>query len=86
MKTHYLKTVLILALLLLQSCILEKSTQSMASQDWPSFGRDFTSQRFAPATQINTTNVNQLVEAWKVNTGVTGSDKYITPSCTIGVV
>ena len=73
MKTHYLRAVLISTLLLLQSCMLAKSTQSTASQDWPSFGRDFTSQRFAPATQINTTNVNQLVEAWKVNTGVTGS-------------
>lgn len=73
MRTHYLKAVLISALLLLQSCMLAKSTQSTVSQDWPSFGRDFTSQRFAPATQINTTNVNQLVEAWKVNTGVTGS-------------
>ena len=73
MRTHYLKAVLISALLLLQSCMLAKSTQSAISQDWPSFGRDFTSQRFAPATQINTTNVNQLVQAWKVNTGVTGS-------------
>lgn len=73
MRTHYLKAVFISALLLLQSCMLAKSTQSTVSQDWPSFGRDFTSQRFAPATQINTTNVNQLVEAWKVNTGVTGS-------------
>ena len=73
MQTHYLKAVLISALLLLQSCMLTKSTQSASSQDWPSFGRDFTSQRFAPATQINTTNVNKLVEAWKVNTGVTGS-------------
>ena len=73
MQTHYLKAVLISALLLLQSCMLAKSTQSASSQDWPSFGRDFTSQRFAPATQINTTNVNKLVEAWKVNTGVTGS-------------
>ena len=73
MRTHYLKAVLISALLLLQSCMLAKSTQSTVSQDWPSFGRDFTNQRFAPATQINTTNINQLVEAWKVNTGVTGS-------------
>ncbi len=73
MRTHYSKALLISALLLLQSCMLAKSTQSTASQDWPSFGRDFTSQRFAPATQINTSNVNQLVEAWKVNTGVTGS-------------
>ena len=73
MQTYYLKAVLISALLLLQSCMLAKSTQSSTSQDWPSFGRDFTSQRFAPATQINTTNVNKLVQAWKVNTGVTGS-------------
>jgi glucose dehydrogenase len=49
------------------------AANTLQSQDWPSFGRDFTSQRFAPAKQINTANVDKLVEAWKVNTGVTGS-------------
>ena len=73
MHMHYFKIIFIAALMLLQSCMLTKPMQLAASQDWPSFGRDYTSQRFAPATQINTSNVNKLVQAWKVNTGVTGS-------------
>ena len=32
--------------------------------DWPLYSRDLTSDRFSPLTQINTTNVAQLTQAW----------------------
>ncbi len=41
--------------------------------DWPSFGRDYSSQRFSPATQINTQNVKSLVQTWQYKSGVTAS-------------
>ena len=62
--------------LLMISCTqLQKTPKKDLDQNinWQSFGRDYTNQRFSFNTQINTTNVNKLVEAWKVNTGVTGS-------------
>ena len=43
------------------------------ANDWPSFGRDYSSQRFSPATQINTQNVKNLVQAWQYRSGVTAS-------------
>jgi len=41
--------------------------------DWPSYGRDYTSQRFSPASEINTTNVKNLKLAWQHNSGVVAS-------------
>ena len=75
MRNYLLKTLYLACVLLLTSCVQlqNKSAENAKNEGWPSFGRDYTSQRFAPATQINTTNVQNLVEAWKVNTGVTGS-------------
>jgi quinoprotein glucose dehydrogenase len=35
-----------------------------ASEDWPSYNRDLAGTRYSPLTQINTTNVSTLVEAW----------------------
>ena len=32
--------------------------------DWPLYSRDLASDRFSPLTQINTTNVAQLTQAW----------------------
>lgn len=40
------------------------------SREWPSYGRDYTNQRFSPATQINRDNVNELALAWQYNSGV----------------
>ena len=59
--------------LLLQACVGSKSTQQSINQDWPSFGRDYSSQRFSPSTQINAQNVNQLDLAWAYKSGVVGS-------------
>lgn len=43
------------------------------TQDWPSFGRDYTSQRFSPSTQINQLNVKNLVQAWQYKSGIMAS-------------
>ena len=42
-------------------------------EDWPSFGRDLAGQRFSPATQINTENINNLAEAWRFKSGISAS-------------
>ena len=65
-------------LILMTTCLfackqITKPENSAKTQDWPSFGRDLTSQRFSPAKQINTENVKNLVEAWKFNSGVAAS-------------
>jgi glucose dehydrogenase len=67
------KNLTVISACLLLACTQNLKSSSTQSQDWPSYGRDYTSQRFAPATQINTANVSKLVEAWKVNTGVAAS-------------
>lgn len=43
------------------------------TNDWPSFGRDYSNQRFSPAKQINTQNVKDLVQAWQYKSGVSAS-------------
>lgn len=37
---------------------------------WPSYGRDFTNQRFSPLQHITPANVSQLRLAWRYRTGV----------------
>ena len=70
MLVQFLK--LTLVTFFLQSCALNKPAQQL-SQDWPSFGRDYSSQRFSPATQINTKNVKALAQAWAYKSGVSAS-------------
>jgi glucose dehydrogenase len=41
--------------------------------DWPSFGRDYSSQRFSPAAEINTQNVKDLAQAWIYKSGISAS-------------
>ena len=67
------KWMLLLVLFLAACATMRTGQQSANNQDWPSFGRDYSSQRFSPATQINTNNVSKLAEAWKYNSGVVGS-------------
>ena len=73
MKNYFFKTLFLSYFLLVVSCTQLQNKSSAKNEDWPSFGRDYTSQRFSPNAQINTANVKKLVEAWKVNTGVSGS-------------
>jgi glucose dehydrogenase len=41
-----------------------RAVNGNATDDWPSYGRDFTNQRFSPLSQITTKNVSQLRLAW----------------------
>ena len=59
-----------------------RATTDMASADtalrramadstvWPSFGRDYTNQRYSPLAQVTATNVGGLQRAWVYKTGV----------------
>lgn len=39
-------------------------------RQWPSYGRDFTNQRWSPLDQINTGNVGRLTLAWVNHSGI----------------
>jgi PQQ-dependent dehydrogenase (methanol/ethanol family) len=40
------------------------------SANWPSYGRDYTNQRYSPLTEITPANVRGLSLAWKYKTGI----------------
>src|SRR5512139_242978 len=40
------------------------------STEWPSYGRDYTNQRYSPLDQINRSNVAHLTPAWTYRGGV----------------
>lgn len=40
------------------------------SSSWPSYGRDYSNQRYSPLSQINTGNVGGLTLAWHYGTGI----------------
>ncbi|HYG32875.1 MAG TPA: pyrrolo-quinoline quinone, partial [Methylophilaceae bacterium] len=44
-----------------------------SAAEWPSFGRDYSNQRFSPLAQINQENVSQLKKAWHYRSGVTAT-------------
>ena len=53
------------------SAAREAMRRAMAEPDsWPSYGRDYTNQRFSPLTQITNANVNHLRLAWRYRTGI----------------
>jgi PQQ-dependent dehydrogenase (methanol/ethanol family) len=58
---------------------------SSYSQDWPSYGRDYTNQRLSPLTQINQQNVKGLKLAWQFKSGVVATFQA-TPIVTNGVM
>lgn len=60
------------ALALLSVFLLPCSVQTSQAQDteWPSYGLDYTNQRFAQIAQINRGNVQQLTTAWSYKSGV----------------
>lgn len=41
-----------------------------AGTAWPSYGRDYTNQRYSPVAQIDTTNVSRLGLAWHYRNGI----------------
>ncbi len=59
---------------LLAACNINSDQKvSQKAIDWPSYGNDYTSQRFSTAQQINTENVKDLTLAWQHNSGVVAS-------------
>jgi glucose dehydrogenase len=78
MKCHFnqnflAKIILIAVAGLLFACTQTTKPNISRTQDWPSFGRDYTSQRFSPSTQINTNNVKILAQAWVYKSGISAS-------------
>ena len=43
------------------------------STQWPSYGRDYSNQRYSPLAQINAGNVGKLAVAWHYKTGIAES-------------
>ncbi|MDX1915922.1 MAG: PQQ-binding-like beta-propeller repeat protein [Methylophilus sp.] len=62
-----------------------KSIHHPLSGEWPSYGRDYTNQRFSPLKQINRSNVQQLDLKWSFKSGVKGSFQA-TPIVVDGVM
>ncbi len=58
---------LILATTLLAACA---QSQAKHNAEWPSYGRDYTNQRFSPLTQINRDNVAKLAPVWQYKSGI----------------
>lgn len=73
MKNLSFSVIALLLMLAIQACTANKTSYQAVNQDWPSFGRDYTSQRFSPNAQINQQNVKKLVQAWQYKSGVVGS-------------
>jgi glucose dehydrogenase len=78
MKTYlniyfFTKGILLISAGLLISCAQAIRPASPQLQDWPSFGRDYTNQRFSPSTQINQSNVKNLVQVWQYRSGITAT-------------
>src|SRR6476661_8317087 len=75
----------------------QKTNGRSPDADWPMFNRDLTGTRFSPLTQINTTNVTKLTQAWtyklrpndgKALTGQSASELFqeITPIVVNGIM
>lgn len=73
---------LILATTLLAACA---QSPLKTSGDWPSYGRDYTNQRFSPLTQINRDNVAKLVPVWQYKSGINATFQA-TPIVVDGVM
>ncbi|HEY8117732.1 MAG TPA: PQQ-binding-like beta-propeller repeat protein [Methylophilaceae bacterium] len=84
---------LIGSLLVLTSCaqLVERNDSTTSAiehsnnTDWPSFGHDYSNQRFSSATQINRNNVNKLAVAWQYKSGISASFQT-TPIVVDGVM
>lgn len=78
MKNSFLRSAGLVFLLVITGCAEQasppdstsNSINHAATNEWPSFGRDYSNQRFSPLNQINTDNVRQLAAAWHYKSGV----------------
>jgi len=83
MKNDYVKAFGLVLSLMLGAC--SHPVKQEQASDWPSYGKNYGGQRFANATQINTSNVKQLTRAWKFNSGIMASFQA-TPIVVDGVM
>src|SRR5437867_11797190 len=54
----------IVGALVAQAGSAQKDTGRNPDWDWPTYNRDLAGTRYSPLTQINTTNVSKLTQAW----------------------
>jgi glucose dehydrogenase len=73
---------LIFATTLLAACAQPQVKQNA---EWPSYGRDYTNQRFSPLKQINRDNVANLAPAWQYKSGINATFQA-TPIVVDGVM
>jgi glucose dehydrogenase len=79
------KIILIVAVSVLFACTQGVKPNVSQTQDWSSYGQDYSSKRFSSATQINTKNVKDLAQAWVYKSGITASFQ-VTPIVQNGVM
>lgn len=73
MKRYSVVSALAILVCVLASCTSTSQQASATKEDWPSYGRDLLGQRFSPAKQINTQNVQKLAEAWRFKSGISAT-------------
>ncbi len=76
------------AIIAVNAASLDATTQNIikpSPAEWPSFGRDYNNQRYAPSAQINTQNIKNLAQAWTFKSGVSASFQA-TPIVVDGVM
>ena len=62
----------------------DPADQPQHAGDWPSYGRDYSEQRYSPLKQINVANVSQLGLAWYGDLAERGGSYETTPLVTDG--
>ncbi|HEU4707944.1 MAG TPA: PQQ-binding-like beta-propeller repeat protein [Methylophilaceae bacterium] len=82
----------VLLLLILSGCVSQpvsdnttNNIRHASNAEWPSFGRDYSNQRYSPLSQINTANVGKLAPAWHYHSGVSATFQA-TPIVVDGVM
>lgn len=65
----------------------DQTSNSIAAEarQWPSYGRDYSNQRFSPLKKINRDNVADLAPSWSFNSGVSNTFQA-TPIVADGVM
>ena len=60
-------------------CLGACSPGNEDASSWPTFGHDVSNNKFSPLTQIDTSNVTQLQEAWRYEDNTEGGGVYFNP-------
>src|SRR5689334_21410787 len=83
MRKHFFPV--LLASVVLAACAQNPAVKNSANSEWPSYGRDYSNQRFSPLTQINRDNVTKLAPAWSYKSGINATFQA-TPIVVGGVI